>query len=147
MQHNKRQHTRAGTRNKLLARVAGVKLLRDSMKRLLLAGLFFLSGCSSTGEVNARIAPQLENDTSAYGCKKPPQFPISAIRKKVEGWAIVEFRLDEDGYPSNMKILDSNPEGYFEKAALESLSSCRFRANKNLGSEHRYSSKLDFKYS
>lgn len=117
------------------------------MKLLLITGLFFLLGCASTGEANVQIAPLLENDVSAYGCKKPPQFPISAIRKNIEGWAIVEFTLDEDGYPSNMKVFDSSPKGYFEKAAMESLSSCRFRANKKSGSEYRYSSKLDFKYS
>jgi TonB family protein len=118
------------------------------MRTLALIGLFIsMSACSSSEEQSSRIAPELDNDVAAYGCKKPPQFPIAAIRKRIEGWAIVEFSLNKNGYPSNMKVMDSNPKGYFEKTAMESLSSCKFKPLDNAKPNHLYSSKLDFKYS
>lgn len=119
------------------------------MKYLAILVLLFLSGCSSIEDsvAQAQAAPELANEVSAYGCKKPPQFPVSAIIKKIEGWAVVEFTLDDDGYPSNMKVIDSSPKGYFEKAALDSLSSCKYLKEKGVGPEHRYTSKLAFEYS
>ncbi|MBU0914082.1 MAG: energy transducer TonB [Gammaproteobacteria bacterium] len=117
------------------------------MRVLPIIGLLFLSGCSSKADTTARVAPVLENEVSAYGCKKPPQFPVSAIIKKIEGWAVVEFTLDDDGYPSNMKVIDSSPEGYFERAAMDSLSSCKYRKEQGVGPEHKYTSTLAFKYS
>jgi TonB family protein len=122
-----------------------VKLLRKVMKYLILFSLMFsIIGCAST---ELREAPNVVQKATPFACKKPPQFPIAAIRKKIEGWVILEYSLDNEGYPHDMVVLDSSPEGYFEKSAIESMSSCRFKAPADVVPNERLKITLDFKYS
>jgi TonB family protein len=118
------------------------------MRFVFLIGLILsMSANSSIEDKSSGVQPKLKNNVSAYGCKKAPRFPIDAIKKRIEGWAVVEFSLNDNGYPLNMKIIDSHPKGYFEKSALESLSSCKFKPLENAESNYLYSSRLDFKFS
>jgi TonB family protein len=111
---------------------------------IIFALIFSFLGCAST---ELREAPEVAQKATPFACKKSPQFPIAAIRRKIEGWVILEYSLDEEGYPYNMIVIDSSPEGYFEKSAVESLSSCRFKAPADVVPDERLKFTLDFKYS
>ena len=110
--------------------------------------LFFIVLCvSSCASTEVREAPVVEQKSTPFACKQPPQFPVSAIRKKIEGWVIVEYSLDNEGYPLDMVVFDSSPKGYFEKSAIKSMSSCRFKAPSEVVLGERLKFTLDFKYS
>jgi len=102
-----------------------------------------LSGCASTG---IRQAPTLENNAAPISCASAPRFPIAAIKKNLEGWVVVDFSLNQSGYPIDMKVVDSSPEGYFENSAIESISSCRFKAAADVVPGERLNIVLDFRY-
>lgn len=65
------------------------------------------TGCVST---EVRDAPTVKNTIT---CSSAPKSSIAAIKKNLEGWVIVDFLLDQSGYPIDMKVVDSSPEGYF----------------------------------
>lgn len=101
------------------------------------------TGCAST---KVREVPTVENNTAPITCSSAPRFPIAAIKKNLEGWVVVDFSLDQSGYPIDMKVVDSSPEGYFEKSAIESISSCRFKAAADVVPDERLNIILDFSY-
>ena len=102
-----------------------------------------VSGCAST---DIREATILENNAAPIACSSAPRFPIAAIKKNLEGWVMLDFSLDQSGYPIDMKVVDASPEGYFEESAMESISSCRFKAAADVVPGARLNIKLDFTY-
>lgn len=113
-------------------------------KLITLLPLSVLCSCAST---EVRDAPTVISKASPISCDKAPQFPVAAVRKKIEGWVLLEYTLDQKGYPIDMAIVDSSPKGYFEKAALESYSTCRFKATQKIAPNEKLQITLDFKYS
>lgn len=103
----------------------------------------FFTGCAST---EIREAPTVERNATPITCSSAPRFPIAAIKKNLAGWVVVDFSLDQFGYPIDMKVVDSSPEGYFEKSAIESISSCRFKAAADVDPDERLNVILDFTY-
>ncbi len=50
-----------------------------------------------------------------------PQIPESAYRKGIEGWVEVVYTVTGEGRVVDIKILDAEPKGVFEAAAVESI--------------------------
>lgn len=53
--------------------------------------------------------------------KKFPCYPIKALTKKIEGWAIVEFNIETDGRTSDAKVIDSSNR-VFNECAIQAAS-------------------------
>jgi TonB family protein len=53
-------------------------------------------------------------------------YPAMAVRRGVEGWVDVQFRLDRTGTPADVVVVDSQPSGYFEDAALLAIGGYRY---------------------
>lgn len=51
-----------------------------------------------------------------------PRYPIAAARAGIEGWVTMSFTINEQGRPSNIKVIDSVPEGVFNEQAVLALS-------------------------
>lgn len=51
-----------------------------------------------------------------------PQIPESAYRRGIEGWVEVVFTVTGEGRVVDVKIIDAEPKGIFEAAAVESIS-------------------------
>lgn len=60
-----------------------------------------------------------------------PRYPGRAIKSQTEGWVEVSFSIDTKGIPYNLKVLNSEPKGIFEKAALKSVEKWRFSPARN----------------
>ncbi|WP_251359304.1 TonB family protein [Kangiella sp. TOML190] len=88
-------------------------------------------------EINKPVAPQAI-PLATY----PPEYPKDAIENNVQGFVEYQFDLDANGYPSNFKLLRSEPEGVFDDAAYAALQKWRFDAN-GLRDSLRY--KLEFR--
>jgi protein TonB len=74
-------------------------------------------------EVDAK--PRLLRRTS-------PNYPLFAQRNNIKGWVILQFVVNTRGLVDNAQVLEAEPKGVFDKAALETAESYKFKpARKN----------------
>jgi periplasmic protein TonB len=73
-----------------------------------------LVGCASTSR-----PPEL---VSAGGVV----YPVEAKDKKVEGYVRVAYDVSVDGSVTNVRVVDSNPPGVFDEAAVAAVRGWRF---------------------
>ena len=50
-----------------------------------------------------------------------PEYPQRAAMRGTEGWVIVEFIVDELGRVLEPRVVDANPSGIFDRAALKAV--------------------------
>lgn len=53
-------------------------------------------------------------------------YPTNAKQAGVEGFVVVEYDVLADGRVANARVIEAEPEGVFEKAALATVASWRF---------------------
>lgn len=51
----------------------------------------------------------------------PPQYPIEAARDNVEGYVVMLFDLKENGTTTNIKVIESSPDGVFDEEGIKAL--------------------------
>lgn len=51
----------------------------------------------------------------------PPEYPMSARGKRVEGYVILRFTVTESGSVANPEVLRSDPPGIFDRAASRAV--------------------------
>jgi protein TonB len=56
-----------------------------------------------------------------------PAYPPEAFRNRVEGWAEVEFTVDESGAPREIAVTGAEPAGVFDVAAADAVAGWRYR--------------------
>jgi protein TonB len=56
----------------------------------------------------------------------PPDYPARAQQRGIEGWVLVEFTITPSGTVQDPKVLDADPKGLFEDAALKSISRWKY---------------------
>lgn len=59
--------------------------------------------------------------------RTPPQYPYQATRRRIEGWVRVSFLVTETGSVEDVVLLESEPEGIFDRAALRAVSKWKFK--------------------
>ena len=84
---------------------------------LLLPALLFLVACASESTRSLQLV-------SGGGVVYPPE----AKARGVEGYVVVRYDVDAAGEVINPRVVEAKPEGVFDAAALETVSSWRFRA-------------------
>lgn len=60
-----------------------------------------------------------------------PRYPSRALKKGTEGWVEVQFGIDSNGVPVDVKVLNSEPKNVFEEAAVKSVYKWRFSPARN----------------
>ena len=50
-----------------------------------------------------------------------PEYPTRARERGIEGWVQVEFTITAAGTVADAKIVDADPKGLFDRAALEAI--------------------------
>ena len=101
--------------------------------------IVLLAGCASNGPKIYRgtkltstglcqeSSVEQEGDY-AIPCKiKPPEYPRNALMNKVEGHVTFSLSVSGKGKPADIQIIESVPEGVFDKQALEAISAWRFK--------------------
>ncbi len=56
-----------------------------------------------------------------------PQYPSRALLANVEGWVHVEFTITSAGTVKDARVLDADPPGYFERAALAAVQKYKYK--------------------
>ena len=74
-------------------------------------------------EYLSRTVPASELNVVSYAA---PVYPPEALRRQIEGWVDLEFVVDRAGQPRDLAVVQANPTGRFEEAALNAVSKYRY---------------------
>ena len=81
-------------------------------------GAFDLAGLN----LNAPV----DGDTLAI-VRVLPRYPSRALSRGIEGWVLMEFAIDELGLAVNAVVIESEPPGIFDRAALSAVKRWKYR--------------------
>ncbi len=75
-----------------------------------------------------------------------PQYPRDAARAGISGWVRLEVLVNADGSVRSARVLESDPKGLFEAAAVTAVLKWKFKPRIENGKpvEQRGSQKIDF---
>ena len=66
--------------------------------------------------------------------KVQPNYPQRALRRGIEGYVVVEFTVNEQGGVENPRVVEADPEGVFNQAAMDAAKKFKYRP-KTVGGE------------
>lgn len=107
------------------------------MQRTVLAAIAYSIFCGACGAV--QFAPvegqrpmptRTQNipDCAQLAVEHPAAaYPRDEMRRGVEGWAVLSYKLTGDGTASDLRVVDSEPKDVFVPAAAKHLQTWRFR--------------------
>lgn len=73
-------------------------------------------------------AAQVETEQVAVEIyNPPPEYPLAARRRKIEGYVIVEVKVLKDGSPGETKIVEQSDFSAFGESALQSIRTWKFQ--------------------
>ena len=81
-------------------------------------GAFDLAGLN----LNAPV----DGDTLAI-VRVLPRYPSRALSRGIEGWVLLEFAIDELGLAVNPVVIESEPPGIFDRAAISAVKRWKYR--------------------
>jgi len=55
-----------------------------------------------------------------------PEYPRGAERRGIEGRVVVAYAIDENGQVIDAQVVESTPEGVFDRAAINAIESWRY---------------------
>lgn len=56
-----------------------------------------------------------------------PRYPSQAIKRKVEGYVIMRFTIDESGRPTDIEVVEAEPSRMFEREAMRALRNWKYQ--------------------
>jgi periplasmic protein TonB len=56
----------------------------------------------------------------------PPEYPRRAAQRGIEGWVLVQFTITPTGSVMDPKVVDAEPKGMFDEAAIRSILRWRY---------------------
>ncbi|MFW0776180.1 MAG: TonB family protein [Rickettsiales bacterium] len=96
------------------------------------------SKITDTGEVNISMRPTFDNNKKITGdgymsgnaiavMKVAPQYPRRMLSRGVEGFVDLIFDITPYGRTENIRVFNSEPEGVFDKAAIQALQKWKYK--------------------
>jgi len=73
-----------------------------------------------------------------------PQIPKQACDRNIEGYAVAKFNVTSRGKVTNVRIIEAEPRGLFERPMVESLENWLYQSNKK-GKAFEVAWRFDFK--
>jgi protein TonB len=74
----------------------------------------YLATATPAGELSLARAPAVE-------------YPATAVRREIEGWVDLEYVVDREGRTRDVRVVDANPTGVFEEAALAAVTQYEYQ--------------------
>ncbi len=100
--------------------------LPTEIVRIFLAWMLALSaGACATPDESATPADKVTNAKIVY--RLAPAYPAEALAKRIEGWVHLSFTVTKDGRTRNIRVIGSDPPGYFEESAIDAVSRLRYQ--------------------
>ncbi|HAS6346995.1 TPA: TonB family protein [Vibrio vulnificus] len=75
-------------------------------------------------------------------------YPAKAKKRRIEGYVIVKFDIDEQGRTKNIEVLEAEPARFFERSAMDAIKRWRYQPQIVDGQAHvitGYTTKIEFK--
>ncbi len=72
------------------------------------------------------LSAPVDGDTLAI-VRVLPRYPSRALSRGIEGWVLMEFAIDELGLAVNPVVIESEPPGIFDRAALSAVKRWKYR--------------------
>ena len=63
--------------------------------------------------------------------RESPRYPKKALEREIEGWVSVGFVIDTQGMPTDITVIDSEPNNTFDSAAISAVKRWRFSPARN----------------
>ncbi len=60
-----------------------------------------------------------------------PRYPLTALRRKLEGEVVLELRIEADGRVAQARVMSATPPGLFDEAAVAAAQRWRFAAGQD----------------
>ena len=79
-----------------------------------------------SGPYMGPVATQLDREFVPLS-RQPPQYPYQAVRRGTEGWVRVSFEVTRTGTVEDVVVLESDPPGVFDRAAIKAVYRWRFK--------------------
>jgi protein TonB len=57
----------------------------------------------------------------------PPMYPQRAQSRGIEGWVLIEFDISPAGQVLNPRVIDADPAGIFDRAALRAIERWKYK--------------------
>lgn len=57
----------------------------------------------------------------------PPNYPLSAKRRNIQGYVVLNFIIDKEGNVRDIVVKDSKPKGIFEEEAKKAIAKWKFK--------------------
>lgn len=95
---------------------------------------------ATAGAVDAKAAVMTESAVDApprATVRRPPVFPRRARALGQEGKVTLSVLIDEDGKVEQVRVLDADPPGVFDEAAIEAVRGWRFEPARYQGNKVR----------
>lgn len=90
------------------------------------ATLVAKSNASSAGGTGGGNKSQVNQDFRQI-VGAPAEYPRRALRRNVEGYVVVSFTVTKTGDVADAKVVEANPEGYFEDSVIEAVDKYKFQ--------------------
>ena len=140
-----------GDKQTLLKRLHFIKQ-PVSVNRHFVAGLSFMLIVISTNIVLAGFEPEQASKIKINDIppskRVEPHYPQIAVNNQLEGSVILRFDINKKVLTDNIEVVQSFPEGIFDKSAVEALSQWEYQNDQQLNSNQELSGKfvqLDFR--
>jgi len=89
-----------------------------------------LSAISSLGGAQIEMSQGILDANLLNALRKSnPRYPRRAKIKKLHGFTQLIFTINKEGTVSNVRVLDSNPKGIFEKNSIKAIKRWKFKRN------------------
>ncbi|MCJ8314496.1 MAG: energy transducer TonB [Saccharospirillaceae bacterium] len=79
------------------------------------------------------IAPESLGQTPSFSrdaqviVQVQPVYPISALKRNIIGFVRVDFIIDEQGRAKDIQIIESRPQGVFDRAVLKAVKKTKYQ--------------------
>ena len=111
-----------------------IERLRMNMKKTLLCTITtLLLGCSSTEPNGVKLDPidlrRIEESVKEYWVlseKSYPSYPIAAAKRKMNGCAKIQFVINSEGEPEDLKTINFLPDNTFVAETKKAISGHRW---------------------
>lgn len=81
-------------------------------------------GVSYAGEVD-KSAVEFFDQVDAIKLVQP-LYPAPALRRGVVGHVVLEYAVDSNGKATNIEVVESRPQGVFDRSAIKALKRSKF---------------------